>query len=85
MPTAIDKIVDGLPFPIISLIIRALNYETIVEVHLKLNSNAASAQLNLRCGTLGLLKLTVFPTTYKTLPAAAFIAPVNSGDDPTIS
>ena len=84
MPTAIDKIVDGFPFPTISPIIGSPKYETISKVHLKLNSNAASVQSNLGCGTLGLLHLTVSPAVYATLSATTFIAPVNPGADPTI-
>ena len=84
MPTVIDKIVDDFPFPTISLIIGAPNYKTIDEVHLKLNSNAASVQLNLVFSTLGLLHLAVSPAVYATLLATAFIAPVNPGAEPTI-
>ena len=47
MPNKIDKIVDIFPFPTISTIIGAPNYETIAKKHLKLNSNAASVQSNL--------------------------------------
>ena len=67
MPTTINKIVDGFPFPKISPIIEASNYETIPEANLKLNSNAASVQSNLGCGTLGLLQLTVSPAVYATI------------------
>ena len=84
MPTAIDKIVDGFPFPTISLIIRAPNFETITKFHLKLNLNAASVQSNLGCGTLGLLHLTVSSAMYATLSATTFIVSVNPGANPTI-
>ena len=84
MPTAIDEIVDVSPFPTILTIARAPNYKTIAEVHLKLNSNAASVQLNLVFSTLGLLHLAVSPAVYATLLATAFIAPVNPCAEPTI-
>ena len=84
MPTAINKIVDGFPFPTISPIIGSPNYETISEVHLKLNSNSASVQSNLGCGTLGLLQLIVSPAVYATFSATAFIVPVNPGAKLTI-
>ena len=84
MPTAIDKIVDVFPLPMISLIIGAPNYKTITKVHLKLNSNAASVQSNLGCVTLGLLHLNVSPAVYATLLAMTFIASVNPGAEPTI-
>ena len=51
MPTAINKSLDGFLLPKIAPIIEDLNYETIAEGHLKLNSNAASVQLNLGWGT----------------------------------
>ena len=85
MPTVIDKIVDDFPFPTISPIIGAPNYKTIDEVHLKLNSNAASVQLNLVFSTLGILHLAISLAVYATLLATAFIAPVNPGAEPTIS
>ena len=84
MPTAINKIVDSFLFPTISPIIRAPNYETIAKVHLKLNSNAASVQSNLKCGTLDLIHLIICPAVYATLSATAFVAPVNPGAEATI-
>ena len=84
MPTAINKILDGFPFPTISPIIGDPNYKTIAEIHLKLNSNAVSVQSNLRCGTLGLLHLTLSPAVYAIISATAFIAPVNSSNETTI-
>ena len=68
----------------ISLIIGAPNYKTIAEVHLKLNSNAASVQSNLICGTLGLLQLIVSPAVYATLLSTDFISPLHPSADPTI-
>ena len=84
MPLSIDKIVDGFPFPTINPIVRTPNYESIAEIHLRLNSNAASVQSNLRCGTLGLLFLTISPAVYSTLLTVAFVPPVNPGTKPNI-
>ena len=84
MPTAINKIVDGFPFPMIPPIIGTPTYNIIAEVNLKLNSNAASDQSNLVCGTLGLLQLTVSPAVYNTSSSIAFIVPVNPGSEPII-
>ena len=53
MPSTIDKIVEGFPFPTIDPIIREPNYEKIAEVHLKLNSNAASVICTV-CMSIGL-------------------------------
>ena len=59
MPTYIDKIVDGFPFPTIPPIFGTPTYNIIAEFNFKLNSNSASVQSNLGCGTLVLLQLTV--------------------------
>ena len=84
MPTAIDKIVDGFPFPTIPPIVGTPTYNTIAEVNLKLNSNSASVQSNLGCGTLGLLQLTVSPAVYNTLSVTPFVVPVNPGYVPIV-
>ena len=79
MPIAIDKIVDGFPFPTVPPIVGTPTYNTIAEVNLKLISNSAFVQSNLGCGTLGLLQLTVSPAIYQTLSSIPFIVPVNPG------
>ena len=84
MPTSIDKIVDGFPFPNIDPIIGTPDYKSIVDIHLKLNSNAASVQSYLGCGTLGLLFLPVLPVVYATLSTTTFVLPVNPGPEPSI-
>ena len=84
MSTAIDKIVDGFHFPIILPIVGTPTYNTIAEVNLKLNSNSASVQSNLGCGTLGLLQMTVSLAVYNTLLSTSFIVPVNPGSVPII-
>ena len=75
---------DGFPFPTIDPIIGTPDYEIIAEIHLKLNSDAASVQSNLGCGTLGLLFLTVLPAVYATLSTITFVPPVNPGSEPII-
>ena len=84
MTSLIEKIVDGFPFPTIDPIIGTPDYESIADIHLKLNSNAASVQSNLGCGTIGLLFLTVLPAVYATLSATAFVPPVNPGPKSSI-
>ena len=84
MPSSINKIVDGFPFPTIDPIIGTSDYESIADIHLKLNSNVASVQSNLGCGTLGLLFLTVLPAVYVTLSTTTFVLPVNPGPEPSI-
>ena len=77
MPSLNKKIVDGFPFLMIDPIIETPDYESIADIHLKLNSNAASVQSNLGCGTLGILFLTVSPAVYATLSTTKFVPPVN--------
>ena len=84
MPSSINKIVDGFLFPTIDPIIGTPDYESIADIHLKLNSNAASVQSNLGCGTLSLLFLIVSPAVYATLSKIVFVPPVNPGPEPNI-
>ena len=84
MPTSIKKIVDGFPLPTSPPIVGTPTYNTITEVNLKLNSNSASVQSNLGCGTLGLLQLTVSPAVYNTLSSIPFIVTINPGSVPII-
>ena len=84
MASSNEKNVDGFLFPTIYPIVGTPNYESIVDIHLKLNSNTASFQSNLGCGTLGLLFLTVSPAVYATLSDITFVPPVNPGPKPNI-
>ena len=84
MPTNIDKIMDGFPFPTIPPIVGTPTYNTIAEVNLKLNSNSASVQSKLGCGTLSLLQLSVSLAVYNTLSVTPFFGPVNPGSVPII-
>ena len=79
MPSSIEKIVDGFPFPTIDPIIGTPDYKSIADIHLKLNLNAVSVQSNLGCGTLSLLFLTVLTAVYATLSTTKFVPPVNPG------
>jgi hypothetical protein len=84
MPSTLDRIIESFPHPTILPIVGQPTYETLAEVHLKLNTNAASVQSHLGNGILGLLYLTVSPAVYNTQSATAFIAPINPGPSPTI-
>ena len=80
----IDKIVEGFPHPTITPIIGIPTYESISEIHIRLNSNAASVHSELGNGALGLLALTVTPSVYNTLAGVAFVPPGNPGQNFTI-
>jgi hypothetical protein len=84
MPTAIDKLVENFPHPNITPIDGQPNYETLAELHVQLNSNAASVHSNLGNGQLGLLPLTVSDVVYNTLSNTPFVTPINPGPNPTI-
>ena len=84
MPSTIDNIADGFPFPSNPPIVGASDYENISEVHLQLNSNAAVVHSNLVDGYLGPLYLTVLPAFYNTLSATTFTPPSNPGATPDI-
>ena len=84
MPTAINKIVDSFPFPMIPTIVGTPTYNTIAEVNLKLNSNSASVQSNLGCSNLDILQLTVSPAVYNPLSVIPFILPINPSSVPII-
>jgi hypothetical protein len=79
MPSIIDSIVEGFPFPTVHPIVGEPNYESIAALHLQLNANAASVQSHLGNGVLGLLYLTVSPAVYANLSATPFIPPTNPG------
>jgi hypothetical protein len=84
MPTDIDNIVNGFPHPTIVPINGVPTFETLADLNLQLNANAASVQSNLGDGQLGLLFLTVSPAEYTTLSNHAFIPPNNPGSAPNI-
>ena len=84
MPSLIKTIMDGFLFPTIDQIVGTPDYESIEDIHIKLNSNAASVKSIIGCGMLGLLFLTVLPAVYATLSTIAFIPPFNPGPKPSI-
>ena len=85
MPSALEKIVESFPHPTVSQIVGHPSYETIAELQLKLNTNAASIYSHLGNGRLGLLFLTVKPAVYNTQYTVTFYPPTNPGQTPTIS
>merc|ERR1740124_477275 len=72
---SINKSVGSFPHPTIAPIIGKPTYETILPVHLFLSANAASVQLHLGNGRLGLFFLTVLPAVLKTLSQIQFVPP----------
>ena len=61
-----------------------LTYETLAEVHLKLNKNAASVHSHLGNGQLGLLFLTIAPAIYNTQSNIILVASSNPILSPVI-
>jgi hypothetical protein len=53
MPSLIESVVEGFPFPTVHPIIGEPNYESIAALHQQLNANAASVPSHLGNGALG--------------------------------
>jgi hypothetical protein len=79
MTTAINKLVNNFPYPSIPPIIGQPLFQTLVQLHLQLNSNAASIHSNLGNGQLGLIQLSISDGVYNTLSAMPFLSPANPG------
>ena len=77
-----EKIIESFPHPTMLPIIGQPTYETIAEVHLKLNANAASVNSHRGKGQLGLLYLTLKQEVHNTLSEVPFETPVNPGQHP---
>ena len=84
MPSSIKKLIESFPNPTILPFVGQPTYETLAEIHLKLNTNAASVRSHLGNGQLGLLYLTVLPDVYLTQSATLFVSPANVGPSPTV-
>jgi hypothetical protein len=76
------KITDNFPHKNIAPIVGQPSYETIKELHLKLNENAVKVHSNLGNGLLGYLGVTVTPAIFDTLSAAPFVIPPNPSTAP---
>ena len=85
MSSALDKVVELFPHPTVQPIVGQPSYESIAELELKLNTNAASVHSNRGDGKLGLLFLTVKPAVYNTQSMVPFNPPTNPGQNPTIA
>jgi hypothetical protein len=81
-PNDDTKITDNFPHKSITPIVGQPTYETLKELHLKLNENAVKVHSNLGNGTLGYLGVTVEPAIYNTLSATLFVPPPNPGIAP---
>ena len=77
-----NKIRDNFPHKSIPPIVGQPTYETIKELHLKLNENAVKVHSNLGNGLLGYLGVTVTPAIFNTLSNTPFIIPPNPGIAP---
>jgi hypothetical protein len=77
-------ILEGFPHPTITPVIGIPTYESIADLNLKLNANAASVHSNLGDGAHGLLALTIDPAVYNTISPIPFVPPANPGINPLI-
>ena len=81
MTSSIEKIRESFPFLSVDPIVGQPTYESIKNLHKKLNANAASIHSHLGNGKLGLLYLTVTEEVYNTLSDVEFMPPVNSSPE----
>ena len=84
MVTSSDKIIENFSHPTIPPIVGQPTYESLTELHLKLNTNAASVHSNRGNGQFGLIYLTLKPQVYATLSTVPFVPPANPGQNPNI-
>jgi len=84
MSSSAEKIVENFPHPTIQPIVGQPTYESLAELHLKLNANAASVHSNRGNGQFGLIYLTLKGEVYATLSAVPFVPPDNPGQNPTV-
>ena len=81
----IDKITVGSPHPTVDPIINMPTYQTIQELHLKLNANAVSIYTNLGGGNHSFLRLTVSEAQYNSVSLIPFVAPTHPSAIPIYS
>ena len=81
-----DRLLERFPHSVLPPIIGLPTYETIHQMHVLLNANAASVESTLGDGQLGLLGLTITTAKYESLSAGnvAFTKPTNPGLNPSI-
>ena len=79
-----DSITEDFPHLTIPRHSGMTTYESIMEVHVKLKSNAALHHSELGKGSHGLLVLVLSPATHQTITSVPFVAPVNPWSLPTI-
>ena len=84
MSTAVDKLMEYYPYPVIAPILGMPNYYALVERIYQISYNTAFMQTELGGGKLGFIMLSVYPTVYTTLYTTPFIKPLNPSLAPTI-
>ena len=84
MPTDTEAIVETFPHPTLPKIEGIPTFDSINDLQIKLNANAASIQSDLGKGRLGLLYLTVTADVYNNLSNTPFIEPANPGQVPIV-
>ena len=84
MLSALEKIVESFPCATVTPIVGQTSNETIEELQLKLNTNAASIYSHRGNGRMGLLFFTFKPAVYNTQSTETFGPSTNPGQHPTI-
>ena len=79
------NVTQNFPHPTLPPLTERPTYESIAELHLMLNANAASLPSTRGDGIHGLLILTVSDAVYLTTTGMAFIPPTNPGIHPQLN
>ena len=82
--SALNKVIKSFPCSTIQPIVGKSTYETLAEVHFKLNTNEAYVHLHLSNRQLGILFLTISPAIFSTQSNIVFVPPANPGPSPVI-
>ena len=84
MPTAVDKLVESFPHPVVTPIIWMSTYDTLVDSIYHISYNTVSMQTMLGGGKIRFLVLTFLLMVYATLSSIPFVKPANPSLTPVI-
>ena len=79
-----ESIADAMPHPTLPKIHGVPTYESIADLHRRLNENAASVQTNLGGGRHGYLALTISAQKYNQVTGHGFVIPADPGPFPIL-
>ena len=72
-----EKLINGIPYPVITPIIVVLTYESMKLVNNEITGNAVTAPTNLACGNFVYTCITLTPSVYTNISIDAWVPPPN--------